>query len=100
MSADCDRFVERHRSACDSHGKILPLDEFHHQRAILDAVDVCDIRMVQRGQRLRFALEPRHAVGICCEQLRQGFDCDVSVQPCIARAIDLPFPPAPIELMI
>jgi hypothetical protein len=56
--------------------------------------------MVQRGQCLRFALEPRHPIGVCREQLRQGFDCDVAVQPRIARAIDLPIPPAPIELMI
>src|SRR4029450_6150946 len=39
----------------------LALDELHHDRArttiFLDAVDVRDIRMIERGQELRFALE-------------------------------------------
>ena len=42
---------------CD---RVLALDQFHHQRAnaagFFEAVDVRDIRMVQRRERLRFAL--------------------------------------------
>ena len=45
--------------------------------------------MIQRGEHLRFALEPREAIGIVREGLGQHLDRDVAIQPRIARAIDL-----------
>ena len=51
------------RDALDE--QILAVDELHHQRAhvagVLEAVDLRDVRMVERRKRLRFALEPRQA---------------------------------------
>ena len=45
-------------------GERRPVDELQHERrarrsAVLEAVDRGDVRMVQRGQHLRFALEAR-----------------------------------------
>ena len=51
----------------------LALDQLHHQRAIFDAVEGCDVGMIQRGQDLGLALEARHAAGIAGEGFRQSF---------------------------
>ena len=51
--AIADRFVERNRPARDPLREILALDELHHERARsvrLEAVDLRDVRMVQRGE--------------------------------------------------
>ena len=73
---DRQRFVERDRAARDSLREILALDQFHDERAhtagFFEAVDVRDVRMVQRGERLRFACEPREPIGIVREQSRAG----------------------------
>ena len=34
-----------------------PFDELHHQGLVDDAIDLRDIRMIQRRERLRLALE-------------------------------------------
>ena len=45
--------------------------------------------MIQRGERLRFALEAREPVGIACEGVGQDLDRDIAIQLRIARAIHL-----------
>ena len=57
--------------------------------AVLEAVDLRDVRMIQRGERLRFALEARQAVGVGRERLGQDLDRDVAIELRVARAIDL-----------
>ncbi len=47
------------------------------------------MRMIQRGEQLRFALEPREAIGIGCERVRQDFDSDFATEPGVASPIDL-----------
>ena len=69
--------------------QILALDEFHHERAhalaLFEAVNVRDVRMVERRERLRLAREPREAIGVVGERVRQDFECDVAVELRIAR---------------
>ena len=48
-----------------------------------------DVRMIQRRERLRFALEPREPLGIGGERLGQDLDRDVATELRVARAIDL-----------
>src|SRR5438034_4736149 len=48
--------------------------------------------MIQRGERLRFTLKPRKAVGVACEGLGQDLDRHVAIQSRIARPIHLPHP--------
>ena len=83
--------------ARDALRQIVALDEFHHERghapAFFEPVDGGDVRMIQRGQRLGFALEARQALGIVRERLGQDLDRDVAVQLRIARAIDLSHAP-------
>ena len=56
--------------------EIVALDEFHHERTyaarLFEAVDVRDVRMVQRCERLRFAGESRQPIGVGRERLRAG----------------------------
>ena len=55
----------RHGAARQPLRQILALDEFHHEGrdavGVLQPVDGRDVRMIQRGEDLRFALEPRHS---------------------------------------
>jgi hypothetical protein len=56
---------------------------------LLGAVDLRDVRMIEGGERLRFALESQRAIRITDEVVGQDFDGDVAIQFGIARAIDL-----------
>lgn len=56
-----------------------------------------DVRMVERGEELRFALEPREALGIQGKGFGEDLDRSVAIQPGVARAIDSPIPPTPIS---
>ena len=57
----------RNRAARDPLREILALDQLHDERVragrFLEPVDRGDVRMVQRGERLRLAFEPRDASG-------------------------------------
>ena len=80
----------------DALRQILALDEFHHEGrdapALLETVDAGNVRMIQRRQSLRFALEAREAVGVVRERLRQDLDRDVAIQLRVASPIDLSHP--------
>src|SRR5205823_6665427 len=52
-------------------------------------VHVCDVRMVERREQLRLALEADHACRVSEEQLGQDLDRDVAPQLRVVRAIDL-----------
>ena len=54
---------------------------------LFDAVDLRDVRMVERRKHLRLALESRDAIGVGGEEIGQNLDRDVAVQPRIARPI-------------
>ncbi len=59
---------------------------------ILEAVDCGDVRMIERREHLRFAAEPRQAIRIDREDLRQHLQRDVATELRIACAIDLAHP--------
>ena len=56
---------------------------------VLDAVDRGDVRMIQRREQARLALEAREPLGIGGERRRQDLDRDVAAEPGVARAVDL-----------
>jgi hypothetical protein len=56
---------------------------------VFDAVSVGDVRVVQRGKRLRLAFEAHQPIGIGRERLGQDFQRDVAIELRIARAIHL-----------
>ena len=87
---DRQRLVERQRPAGDALRQILALDQFHHQRAdaagLLEAVDVGDVRMVERRERLGFALEPRQPLGVAGERRRAAILSATSRSSFVSRA--------------
>ena len=74
---------------CD---EILALDQFHHERAdaaaLFEAVDGADVRVIQRGERLRFALKRASRSG-SATNAREDLDRDVAIELRVARPIDL-----------
>ena len=84
LQRDRHRVGKRDRAARDVRGQILALDELHDECddsvALLEAVDVRDVRMVQRRQRPGFAVEARAPVGVEGEGLGQDLDRDVPTQ--------------------
>ena len=83
---------------CEPLGERLALDQLQHERArrrcraLLEAVDRADVRMVERREHPRFALEAREPLGIRREDVRQDLDRDVAPELRVARAIDLAHP--------
>jgi hypothetical protein len=53
---------------------------------------VRDVRMVQRGERFCFALEPREALRGVGEHIRENFDRHIPIQLPVPGAIDLAHP--------
>ena len=76
LSRDRQRFVERNRAASNPHRQIVAFDELHdegvHAAAIFESVDRRDVRMIERGEDLRFALKAREAIGDRPQRLRAG----------------------------
>ena len=61
LPRDGQGFVQCDAASRDAIGQRRPFDEFEHERfdlgAIFEAVNRRDVRMVQRGEHVRFALE-------------------------------------------
>ena len=87
------RLGNRQRPSRQSIRDRLPLDQLHHQRldavGVFDAVNGGDVRMIERRQDARFALEARPSIGIGGEGVRQDLHGHVALQPRVACAIDL-----------
>ena len=94
LARDRQRLVQRDRAVPKSIGQRRPLDQLQDEPvdslAPLQSVDCPDVRMVQRRQDLRFALEPREPVRIGRHRRGQHLDRDVPLQAAVARTIDLP----------
>ena len=57
--------------------------------ALLDAINLRDVGMVQRRQNLGFALKPRQPLGILGEGGGQHLDCYITVEAGVAGTVDL-----------
>ena len=52
-------------------------------------MNVGDVRVVERRERLGFPLESRETIGIIGKRLSQDFDRDIAIERCVSRAIHL-----------
>ena len=90
------RFVERNRPASNPVLECFAFDEFEDQRVCLATVfkpvDRRDVRMIERGEQARFALEAGQTVRVAGERLRQNLQCDVAAKLRITCAVDLSHP--------
>jgi hypothetical protein len=93
LPADAKHLVHRQPPLHKAIGERLPLDHLHHEvmRAALvpDVVERADVRMVQRRDRLRLALEPRLELRVRRKVARQNLDRDLALEPRVLRAPDL-----------
>ena len=85
--------LERDRAAPQSLRQILAFDQLHdegvHITGFFKAVDVSDVRMVQRREGLGFARETCEPFGVVREAIRQNLDRHVAIEVGVPRAIDL-----------
>jgi hypothetical protein len=51
--------------------------------------------VVELGEELGFALEPRQALPVFGEFGRQDLDRDLAIEPGVGRAVTSPIPPSP-----
>ena len=96
LPGDGQSLVDRHRPDPEPFGERLPFDELEHESfdavGFHEPVDRADVRMVERGQKLGFPLEPRQPLGVLGDRLGKDFDREVPVQLGVARSVDLPHP--------
>ena len=93
---DRQRLVERNCPARDPLRQVLTFDELEDERrdavGLFEAVNVRDVRMVQRGEDLRFTTEAHQAIGIIRDRGQEDFNRDVAIQLRVARLVDLAHP--------
>ena len=94
--------VDRKRSARDQLCQILAVDELHHEcptvtaavaRHHLDAVDLRDVRMIERGKRPCFSFEAGQPIRVGGEKFWEDFQGDVTLWLRIARPVNFAHPP-------
>ena len=93
----------RDGAARDPFRQGWPLDQLNHEGAHMDwlgtgggeflqAVDLCDVRVIQRGEQLGLALQASQPLRASREGVRQYLDRDVPIELGIASAIHLAHP--------
>jgi hypothetical protein len=89
--------VDWNPASSNSVGERLPLHQLHHERTAavrpFQAVDLRDVRMVQRCQRLGFTLETCQPLGVEGHSFRQHFNRDLPSEVRIRRPIHLSHAP-------
>ena len=84
LASDGEGFVERDRSPTDPVLERRAGDVFENERggvaAFFEAVDRRDVRVVERRQDLRFALEAGQPFGVVHEGVGQDLQRDIAVQ--------------------
>jgi len=92
LSEEGQRLIEGNRPSRDSFGQSLAFDELHDEkvraRGLLESMEGRDVRMVQRREKARLALESGKTLGVVGEVLRQDLDGDVAAELRIARPVD------------
>jgi hypothetical protein len=88
-----ERIGNRDRATAQTVRQGLTFDEFEHQGsdpfALFEAVDRADVRVIERREHTRFALESRESLGVGGECARQHLDGHVAPEARVARSIHL-----------
>ena len=96
LARNDQRLVERHLALRDSLRQRRTVDQLHDEKLrrlrALQAVERRDVRMIERGEELSFALEAGKPFGIGREGVRQDLQRDLAPELRIARAIHLAHP--------
>jgi hypothetical protein len=93
LRGEVDRLACRQRPGDEPFAESLAFEELRHEvRRPLHGPDVMDredVGVVQPSRRLSLLLEAAHPLGVARERLRQYLDGDVTLQPLVARPVDL-----------
>ncbi len=96
LKRDGQSFIEGQRPGFETFRQRRPQHELHDQRArslgLLQAEDRSDVRVLELGEQLCFALEARQTLSILGEGGRQDLDRDVALELRVRRAVDLAHP--------
>ncbi len=93
LAREIDRLSARQRSLLESVRQRLALEVLHDE--VRDAcrfpnvIERADVRVIERRDALRFALEPCTKLGIGRERGRQHFHGDGALEARVTRLIDL-----------
>ena len=91
LKRDRESVLDRERPALQPLGQRLALDQLHDQKmppgGLVRPIERGNVWVIQRGEHLRFALEPRRAVGVECPRLRQDFDRHLAPELRVPRAV-------------
>ncbi len=94
LPRDVQRLRDRERPGGEPSGQGVALDELEHQRrllAVLDhVIDRRDVRVVERCQGTRLALESRDGIGVGRNPRRHELDRHVAPEAHITRPVDFP----------
>ncbi len=89
---DAQRLLDRQRPLLEHLRQVAPVDQLHRQEAhpvdLVQPVDRRDVRMVQRGQQLRLALEAGQAHRVGRQPLGQDLDRHRAVEGGVERLPD------------
>ncbi len=89
---DRQSLMHRNRTALDPRLQRLALDQLHDDAprpgGFFDAVNVRDVRMIQRRQHLSLTAEPRQAFAVGSERRRQQLDRDATAKLGVGCLID------------
>ena len=84
LPGDRQGLVDRNGALRDAVGERRPLDELHHERTdaarFLETMNVGDICVVQRGERVRFARKPRQPIGITGEGVGKDLQSHITIE--------------------
>ena len=76
LPRDRQRFIQWNRSSGDALGKRGPIDQLDDERgcaiALLQTVNLRDVRMIEPGEDFGFTLEARQPVDVRCQRVTGG----------------------------
>jgi hypothetical protein len=84
-------------TGADARGEIIAVHQFHDESVgpigVFEAVNVRDVGMIQRCERLRFPFESRQSLRVMGKGFGKDLDCHIAPKSGIASAIDLTHTP-------
>ena len=90
-----EQVIEQHWSHSSNSSTSSESPTPEQTAGLLDAVDLGDVRVVQRGEDAGLPLEARQPVRVGGERRGQHLQRHVAVEPRVAGAVTSPMPPAP-----
>ena len=97
LPPDDNSFVDRDHATGDSLRERRPFHQLEHEATdavrFFQSVDRTDVRMVQRSEQPRLTLEASEPVSVGGDVRWQEFDCDVTPEIRVPRAINLTHAP-------